>query len=232
MLIAMLLGPQIAWRTVFLVEYLGPLLVHPVMYYLRPYLYKNPSVGDFPQSSTVQMLSLVLILVHFAKREVETLFVHRFSSSTMPFFNIFKNSAHYWVLAGANIAYFVYSPYSYAAMELNPLVVYPGLLLFVIGELGNFNAHLILRGLRSSGGTERGIPKGLGFGIVTCPNYMFETMAWIGIVMVTASLSTALFATVGVAQMIPWAMKKEKNLRREFGDKYKSKRYSMLPGII
>ena len=228
----MLLGPQIAWRTVFLVEYLGPLLVHPIIYYLRPYLYKNPSIGDFPQPSTVQMLSLVLISVHFAKREVETLFVHRFSSSTMPFFNIFKNSAHYWVLAGANIAYFVYSPSSYAAMELNPLVVYPGLLLFAVGELGNFNAHLILRGLRSSGGTERGIPKGLGFGAVTCPNYMFETMAWIGIVMVTASLSTALFATVGVAQMIPWALKKERNLRREFGDKYKSKRYSMLPGII
>lgn len=149
----------------------------------------------------------------------------------MPAMNIVKNSVHYWVLAGLNIAYWVYRPHSRIAAHSNPLLLYPGLLLFLVGELGNFQAHMTLRGLRSSGGKERGIPHGLGFGMVTCPNYMFETIAWVGIAMVTQSLSTVLFVVVAVGQMGAWAKKKERNYRREFGDRYKRKPYVMLPGI-
>jgi very-long-chain enoyl-CoA reductase len=31
--------------------------------------------------------------------------------------------------------------------------------------------------------------------------------------------------------MMAWAKKKEDKYRKEFGDQYKKKRYSMLPGI-
>jgi very-long-chain enoyl-CoA reductase len=89
------LGPQIAWRTVFIIEYLGPLLIHPLIYYLRPYIYTLPPLDAGP--STLQTLSLAMIVLHFLKRELETLFVHRFSLATMPFLNVFKNSAHYWL---------------------------------------------------------------------------------------------------------------------------------------
>ncbi|TKA62849.1 hypothetical protein B0A49_11569, partial [Cryomyces minteri] len=100
------LGPQIAWRTVFIVEYLGPLLIHPLLYLLRPYLYNNAPASP----SSLQTLSLILISLHFVKRELETLFVHRFSLATMPARNIVKNSAHYWIFAGANLAYWIYAP--------------------------------------------------------------------------------------------------------------------------
>ena len=53
-----------------------------------------------------------MIVLHFLKRELETLFVHRFSLATMPFLNVFKNSAHYWLFSGVLIAYFTYSPTS------------------------------------------------------------------------------------------------------------------------
>lgn len=222
------LGPQIAWRTVFVVEYLGPLLIHPLVYLLRPYLYRTaPS-----HASYLQWSSCILICVHFLKRELETLFVHRFSASTMPARNIFKNSFHYWVLAGLNVATWIYAPNSPTAKEPNTLLLYAGLLAYTIGELGNLNAHLVLRGLRSSGGRERGIPHGLGFNIVTCPNYMFEVVSWIGMYLVSGlSSSVLLFAIVSTAQMMPWAAKKERNYRKEFGDKYKRKRFTMLPGI-
>ena len=215
------LGPQIAWRTVFLVEYLGPIIIHPILLALLP--------SSSP--STAQILSCVLITLHFVKRELETLFVHRFSAATMPARNIFKNSAHYWLLAGANIAYWIYKPNSPTARQHNPILIYGGLLLFILGEVGNLSTHITLRHLRSAGGKERGIPSGLGFDLVTCPNYMFETIAWTGILTVTWSLSTLLFVVVAVGQMGVWARGKEKKYRREFGDKYKKKRSVILPGI-
>lgn len=229
------LGPQIAWRTVFVVEYLGPLLIHPIIYILRPYIYTLPpfSITNVPAASDLQKLSLACVCLHFFKRELETLFVHRFSLATMPARNIFKNSAHYWLLAGINIAYFTYSPTSPTQKNsvTDPLALI-GLGLFVIGELANLQTHLTLRNLRPEGTTERGIPKGLGFNIVTCPNYMFEIVAWFGMWMINRSWSTLLFIVVAGVQMAAWAKKKEKRYRKEFGGQYKKKRFSMIPGIV
>lgn len=231
-------GPQIAWRTVFLVEYAGPLIIHPLVYFLRDYIYPTPSLAPsaLPEPSSLQKLSLILVVLHFAKREFETLFVHRFSSATMPAFNIFKNSAHYWLLSGLNLAYFAYGP---SKSEAAPWLTYLAVALYAVGELGNFNAHLVLKGLRPAHDpTARGIPKGLGFGWVTCPNYLFEVISWVAVWLVNAAISTksaistAVFVIVAAAQMAAWAAKKERRYRKEFGAEYKRKRFVMLPGIF
>ncbi|EME48561.1 hypothetical protein DOTSEDRAFT_39887 [Dothistroma septosporum NZE10] len=222
------LGLQIAWRTVFIIEYLGPLLIHPIFYYGRPYIYAKASSPP----STLQTLSFITIMLHFLKRELETAFVHRFSNATMPAMNIFKNSGHYWILSGVLVAYFTYAPTAWAAGASSPLYIYLALALFVIGELGNLNTHLVLRGLRSPGGTERGVPQGLGFEWVTCPNYLFETVAWVGMVLITKSWATVLFAVVASSTMAIWAQKKERRYRKELGGKYQKKRFAMIPGVI
>lgn len=151
----------------------------------------------------------------------------------MPAFNIFKNSAHYWFLAGFNIAYWVSRPDAAAATsEPNPLLVWAGLTLFVFGELANLNAHYVLRDLRRPGTTERGIPSGFGFSLVTCPNYMFEILAWLGVFLVSQlNLSVLVFTIVGGLQMWSWGWKKEKRYRKDFGDKYKKKRTVLLAYI-
>ena len=172
-----------------------------------------------------------MIITHYLKRELETLLVHRFSNATMPVFNIFKNSSHYWILSGALMAYFTYSPTSETAVEGYPPLTYAGLALFAIGELCNLNTHLTLRSLRSPGGTERGIPKGLGFDWVTCPNYFFESIAWLGFLMVNRNWTTVLFIVVAVGQMGIWAKKKESRYRKEGAGKYPRKKFCMIPGI-
>ena len=222
------LGPQIAWRTVFIIEYLGPILIHPLVYLLRPQLYRNA-----PEYATQsQTICFILVMAHFIKRELETIFVHRFSAATMPALNIFKNSGHYWLLSGLNMAYWIYSPGSPAARQPYPLALASGVILYLVGELGNLYIHLQLSQLRSAGGRERGIPQGLFFQLVTCPNYMFESLAWIGVFLASQfSWSVLLFIVVSVGQMMPWAKKKERRYRQEFGDKYKKKRFVMLPGI-
>ena len=220
-------GPQISWRTVFIVEYLGPLLIHPIMYLARPLLY-----GTSEPASELQKLTLIMCVLHFAKREYETIFVHRFSAATMPARNIVKNSGHYWFLSGVNLAYWSYAPWSPTARPSNPLLTYIGIALFVVGELGNLYTHFVLKNLRRPGSTERGIPRGFGFDLVTCPNYMFEIVAWIGVGLVCWSLSLVVFLAAAAGQMAPWALKKERRYRKEFPDKYKKKRYAMLPGIV
>ncbi|KAF1966226.1 hypothetical protein BU23DRAFT_329211 [Bimuria novae-zelandiae CBS 107.79] len=221
------LGPQIPWRTVFVIEYLGPLLLHPLVYYGRPLIY-----GTSQPPSQLQTITLIMCFLHFLKREYETLFVHRFSAATMPVFNIFKNSAHYWLLAGINVAFWCYAPWAPTAGPSNPLITYTGITLFATGELLNFYTHIVLRDLRRPGTTERGIPQGIGFSLVTCPNYFFEIVAWIGVALVSRSFSTVLFLAVAAGQMAPWGQKKERRYRKEFGDKYKKKRYAIFPGII
>ncbi|KAJ9487859.1 hypothetical protein VN97_g5438 [Penicillium thymicola] len=227
------LGPQIAWRTVFIIEYLGPLLIPALFLFpLRPLLYFTFD-KPLPLPSDLQLLVCTLLSVHFLKREFETIFVHRFSSATMPARNIVKNSAHYWVLAGFNIAYWVFRPDAAAATSTpNQALVYAGLALFVFGELANLNAHYILRNLRRPGTTERGIPSGFGFSVVTCPNYFFEILAWLGIFLVSQlNWSVLFFVVVGGLQMWSWGWKKEKRYRKEFGDKYKKKRAVIFPGL-
>lgn len=227
-------GPQVGWRTVYIIEYLGP-LVFPALflYVLRPYLYFNFE-QPLPEPSWVQQLICAMLTLHFLKREYETIFVHRFSLATMPAFNILKNCGHYWFLVGINICYWVFRPDAAAAStNPNPVLLYGGLALFVFGELANLNAHLVLRDLRRPGSTERGIPKGFGFGLVTCPNYMFEILAWVGVYLVSGlSWSVLLFTSVGTLQMWDWAVKKERRYRKEFGDRYKRKKYVILPGLL
>jgi very-long-chain enoyl-CoA reductase len=172
-----------------------------------------------------------MIVLHFLKREYETLYVHKFSLATMPLFNIFKNSAHYWVLSGVWLAYWIYSPSSYTALS-SPTTTYLdiiGTILYLFGEISNFKTHLTLSKLRSKGGTERGIPRGYGFGLVTCPNYLFEMIAWTGILLVTRSGATVLFNAVAYVQMRIWAVKKERAYRAEFPETYRKKKYQIFP---
>ncbi|KKA26677.1 hypothetical protein TD95_001612 [Thielaviopsis punctulata] len=223
------LGPQIAWKTVFLVEYFGPILFHVAVVTLRPYIYSGAAAAPLSQT---QWLAFWMITLHFVKRELETLFVHKFSASTMPAFNIFKNSFFYWVFSGLLSAWAIYSPTSLAATADQPLIDAAGSLVYLFGEVSNATVHLHLSSLRSRGGTERKIPNGYGFSLVTCPNYLFEAISWLGVIVVSRSWAVTLFIAIGVAQMATWAKGKEAAYRKEFGDKYKKKRFVMLPGIV
>ncbi|KAK6212003.1 3-oxo-5a-steroid 4- dehydrogenase [Pestalotiopsis sp. IQ-011] len=236
------LGPQLDWRTVFVIEYFGPILFHPLFAAVRTYLYPavypflkdfvpEPNAFDGPLSWN-QKLTFACIMAHFLKREYETVFVHRFSASTMPVWNVFRNSFFYWAVAGVQAALEVYAPFSFTAKADNLAIDALGFALFLFGELANLRVHAYLATLRSPGGTERQIPRGHGFGLVTCPNYMFEVIAWVGMILISRSPSVALFIAIGCTYMFSWGVGKERAYRKEFGDKYKKKRYVMLPGLL
>ncbi|KIK63172.1 hypothetical protein GYMLUDRAFT_41495 [Collybiopsis luxurians FD-317 M1] len=227
------LGPQVGWKTVFIVEYAGPLLIHPFFYYL-PHLFYGKDVIH----SDLQRLVFAMVEIHFAKRIFETLFVHRFSHGTMPLFNIFKNSTHYHILSGLFLAYDLYRPafaassrYVKGTIRNDPqfLLICAGLWTFF--ELSNLSTHLHLRSLRPAGTKKRAIPTGYGFGLVSCPNYLFETLGWVVVCAMTGSWASYLFTVAGTGQMLIWALKKHAAYKKEFGKAY-PRRKAMIPFVI
>lgn len=208
------LGPQISWRTVFLLEYAGPLVIHQVFYALH----KHPL-------SFTQLMAFACITFHFLKREYETLFIHRFSHATMPLQNLFKNCFHYWAVSGLAIAYELYNhPPAYHS----DLKVLAFSALFLAAEMGNLYTHVILRRLRSHDPKARGIPHGFGFDLVSCPNYLFESLAWLAFAFLTRLWSSWIFLALATGQMYVWALKKHRLYRRQFPE-YPRSRTAMFP---
>ena len=76
------------------------------LYALRPSFIYGANANDIPYNR-VAAVGVVCWIIHFLKRELETLFVHKFSRPTMPLSNLFKNCAYYWIF-GAVIGYVSY----------------------------------------------------------------------------------------------------------------------------
>lgn len=225
------LGPQVGWITVFLTEYAGPLFIY-LFFYMRPgFIYGHKSGKYLP----VVNYACAAWTFHYAKRLLETLFVHRFSHSTMPIRNIFKNSAYYWGFA-AFVAYFVNHPLFTSAYFGNTQI-YIGVVGFIFNVLGNFSIHLALRFLRPAGSKVRKIPVAtanpftLLFNFVSCPNYTYEIGSWIFFTIMVQSVAAGLFTLAGAYQMTVWALGKHRNYRKEF-EKYPRGRKAIIPFII
>ena len=220
------LGPQIGWDTVFYIEYAGPIIVTLALLFFRKGIY-----GRNPALTLNQKLGVFMVLVHYIKRELETAFVHRFSSETMPLINVFKNSFHYYGLFGFLTMYFYlhpdYTPPSWAS----PAIFYTATALFLIFEFLNLQTHLVLKNLRTPGSTERKIPYGWGFGLVSCANYFWESMAWIVFCVQAQVLGGYVYLAASVYQMAAWAIKKHKRYKEEFPN-YPRNRKAMFPFLF
>uniref|UniRef100_A0A5K3FSD2 S5A_REDUCTASE domain-containing protein n=1 Tax=Mesocestoides corti TaxID=53468 RepID=A0A5K3FSD2_MESCO len=186
----------------------------------------QPGVGVNVMSPMTKDLGLrqiacICYVGHFAKRLLETRFVHRFSHATMPVSSLRRNCLYYWLFALV-IAYFTNHPL-YKFPTFGWPQVYVGLGLFLIGELGNFSCHLALRNLRPAGTTVRQFPRPVPrspltflFKYVACPNYTYETISWIGFSLMTQTLPAVAFTAIGFWTMAQWARNKLRDYRKEF----------------
>ncbi|RLN47671.1 hypothetical protein BBJ29_007679 [Phytophthora kernoviae] len=223
------LGPQIGYRTVFVAEYLGPLLF-VLGYATRPAFIYGAGAASQPFNS-MALLGVACWTLHFFKREFETFFVHRFSRPTMPLFNLFKNCSYYWSFA-AVVGYPLCHP-AYTA-PTSDIQVKAGLAIFGISEFLNLCVHIQLRNMRpAEGSKERPIPKGPLFALVSCPNYTFEVLGWVGFSLFTQVGASYVFTVFGFLQMADWALKKHRGYLKTYGDAYKKlRRKSIVPFIL
>jgi len=224
-------GLQIGWTTVFLSEYAGPMFVY-LWFYTRPWLAYGALDADTPALSTTAHIAAAAWSLHYAKRLLETVFVHRFSNATMPIMNLFKNCGYYWGFA-AYVAYHVNHPLYTSPSQLQ---VYSCLAAFTACQLGNFSIHILLRNLRPAGSKMRKIPRPDGnpfsllFNLVSCPNYTYEIGSWVSFTLMTQCLPAGLFTLAGAYQMAVWALGKHRNYRNEFKDY--PRRKAIFPFIL
>jgi very-long-chain enoyl-CoA reductase len=207
------LGTQVGYATVFFWEYFGPMALYAAIYFLPQLAY--PTHKHLPEKNLTQQLALAFWVFHYAKRILETFFVHRFSHGTMPIFNLYRNCSYYW-LFGAYISWFINHPL------YTPPAIPRTIILLALGfacELSNLKCHLIQKNLRPAGSKEYVIPKGFLFDYVTCANYTAEIASWVCFSFATQTLAAFFFTAAGTWQMVPWAIQKHKRLRKTFDGK-------------
>jgi very-long-chain enoyl-CoA reductase len=157
-----------------------------------------------------------MLMFHYLKREIESMFVHRFSSATMPAMRVVYNSLFYWGLSGILVGYFLFHP-NYVPQTHFSLDVQFGLIAcFFSFETLNGCAHLILRNLRPSGTKTRGIPNGVGFGFVSCVNYTYEVLSWFIFALFVHTIPGYIFVGCTIYVLRKWAMERHLRYKKEF----------------
>ncbi|EMS13633.1 synaptic glycoprotein SC2, putative [Entamoeba histolytica HM-3:IMSS] len=210
------LGRQLPYRFVYLLEYIGPLVLYFIPFFILKFLNRTILYQQY--------MALFLWVVHYLKRILETIYVHEFGDNTMPYNNVFKNCTYYWGFALAvsiNVNLF--------SRQVPDLFVSICACAMLISIISNGYCHLLLKWLRPPGTQIRAIPKGFLFEYVSCPHYFCEIMTWIFFNALTGfPFFGVLFSLCGIYQMREWALQKHQRYYREFPD-YPKNRTVLIP---
>lgn len=150
----------------------------PILAYISTWD-QNPN-----DTSYYKYLTLAMFIFHFGKRCLEVLFLHQFSGK------IGIPAVFFITLAYSNIGFLAGSLHNRTpdsvANEIPKVWIVIGVFLFLIGEIGNFYHHLILKRLRTSSEDKAyKIPNDGQFRILVCPHYFYELVAWFAFAMVS-----------------------------------------------
>ena len=224
------IGPQINYRLVYVIEYLGP-LVFSIIFFVRYALIFMKNNPD-KQLQTHILCYFLMSVFHYSKRILESLFVHIFSRSTMPLQNLFKNCAYYWGIFGLLCGYTLFNPYS-KDLTWFKVLRYFFIAFFFSAEIKNLQTHIILREIKIKGkGVKYIPPRKEGFEYCTCANYMWEFFAWFSFSVFSCNIFVIIFTICGFLQMKQWALKKHKDMKKIFGEKYPKDIFAFIPYIV
>lgn len=138
-------------------------------------------------------------------------------------FNLINGSLNgYWL-------YFI-SPGYPKSWLYNPQFII-GVALFFIGFGINFVADEQLLKLRRAGGYRYGIPNGLLYRYISCPNYFGEIIEWLGFALATGSPAAYAFVLWTCANLIPRALSHHQWYKKQFLD-YPEERKAVIPFIL
>lgn len=157
--------------------------------------------ASFFLSPSVDLRLLLLksaLSLHFFKRVLEVMFIHKYSGG-MSLDVAFTISSGYF----SSTALVLYSQSFTLGLPQPGLdLKFSGVVMFMVGIVGNLYHHVLLAKLRTEGEgggkKEYKIPKGGLFDTVICPHYMYEILVFWGFFMISQtiySLSWAMGST-------------------------------------
>ncbi|KAJ6986545.1 uncharacterized protein [Populus alba] len=164
-----------------------------LVFYVPAFLSGVASFVLYPNHDLRLFLVKATLTIHFFKRTIEVLFVHKYSTSGVVLDSAILISSSYFS-ATSSMIHGQYLTQGFPEPQVD--LKYPGVLLFLLGISGNLYHHLLLASLRTKSEKEYKIPKGGLFGLVICPHYLFEVLGFIGILFISQTLYPLCF-TVG-----------------------------------
>jgi very-long-chain enoyl-CoA reductase len=176
-----------------------------------------------PTATLVQWAVYLAVAIHFAKRVLESIFLHRYSGP-IDLFTTLLISTFYSLAAGM-----------LGWVNINPLPApdiwfYVGILLFVVGISVNFYHHKLLADLRKNS-LDYFIPKGGLFEYVVCPHYLFEMITFLGIALLSRHLVAWIVLLFIIFYLTARAMRVLKWYHEKFKD-FPKDRKAILPFVL
>lgn len=218
--------------------------------YAPPTAVAGAALALAPAVNGRELLVASLLLIHFGKRCLETLFVHRYSgtvkAATAGFIGVFYSLVTLLISvmqAGVPAAI-------YAGADQ---VLGAALALYGAGELGNLWHHMLLARMReqpppsasapsspqpptpSDGAAAPSayrVPSGGLFDYVTMPHYFFEITAWCGIALATQQLNACLVALGMASYLSGRAMATTRWYKDKFGKEWPEERRHLVPFVF
>lgn len=183
------LGPQFSYRGVFILEYLGPVII---LFLMKLF---NRGYGN--------NYAFYMWIIHFLKREFETLFIHNFSKKTMPLYKLYKNCIY-------NYTFAILIGYEITTCELNQnFSLY--WFIWVVFQVINFYSHILQRFNSSN---KKQPPKNIIFKYVCCPNYTSEICVWLTYSIITGSIFSYLYTLCAAFQMFYLSRQKQAKYKK------------------
>ncbi|XP_076959317.1 uncharacterized protein LOC143635312 [Bidens hawaiensis] len=187
-----------------------------LLFYAPAFLIGLVSFVAFHDGDLRLVMVISALTVHFFKRVIEVLFVHKYSGY-MSLEAIIPITLSYTI----STATMIYAQYlSGAFAEPSVDLKNAGVTLFLIGITGNFYRHWILSDLREKGDREYKIPRGGLFDLVICPHYLFEILQFIGVACISQTLYSASFTFGTICYLTGRSLATREWYISKFGEKF------------
>lgn len=179
-----------------------------------------------------ELLISSMLGLHFGKRVLECLFLHRYSGA-MPIETSVGIGAYYALMTKLVIYQQQILPMSTYYGNAGLITLKTGAALFAIGELGNLAHHALLAHGRAAAKTKGAyvVPQGGLFTLTTCPHYLFEVVAWLGIAVTASQLNAYLLALSMFSYLAGRAKAQREWYRAKFPD-FPPERTCIVPFLL
>ncbi|KAK6138006.1 hypothetical protein DH2020_028260 [Rehmannia glutinosa] len=144
----------------------------------------------FPNGDIRFLMLKSALTIHFLKRDLEVLFLHKFSGFTVLETAVIISATY--LASAASMVYFQHQTQGFPEPSID--LKYVGVVVFMLGTCGNFYHHYLLSKLREKSDKGYKIPQGGLFSLVICPHYLFEILTFIGISFISQTVFSYLCA--------------------------------------